>query len=92
MNFLQELKNIVDQHKINITEKELLDLLQNTKRWPLFYPWGQPTIEIINNLGRTSTDFYENINPSGPAYLDYEKNGINTMNLVIQPLYQIFLI
>ena len=73
MNFLQELKNIVDQHKINITEKELLDLLQNTKRWPLFYPWGQPTIEIINNLGRTSTDFYENINPSGPAYLDYEK-------------------
>ena len=73
INLIQKLQDIVDEHEINITEKEILDLLQNTKRWPLFYPWGQPTVEIINNLGHTSTDFFKNFNTNGSLYLDYDR-------------------
>ena len=73
INFLEKLQDIVDQHEINITEEEMLNLLQNTKRWPLTYPWGQPSVEIINNLeSRVAGNFFKNIYNHG-VYLDYEK-------------------
>ena len=73
INLLQKLQDIVDEYEVNVTEKELLNLLQNEKRWPLFYPWGQPTVEIVNNMGELSTDFFKNVYVNGSEYLDYEK-------------------
>jgi len=71
---LNKLANIVQSSNINITEEQLLELLKNTKRWPYRYPWNQPTIEIINNLGYTTSDlFFSQKNFSGFTYLDYDK-------------------
>jgi mannose-6-phosphate isomerase-like protein (cupin superfamily) len=70
---LQKIKNIVDSHVININEKDVFNFLQNTKRWPLYYPWGQPSVEIITNIGKTAVDFFRVYNGSRAAYLDFNE-------------------
>jgi len=65
---LNLVQDIVSKIKIDINEIDILDALQNRKRWPQYYPWGQPSVEIINN-NENSTNFFFEID----GYLDYEK-------------------
>ena len=71
---LNKLEKIVQSVDINITENQLLDLLKNIKRWPYKYPWGQGSVEIINNLGTLNKElFFSSKNNFGSNYLDFEK-------------------
>jgi len=42
--FLKEIATF----EIQISEEEILDRLFDTYRWPASYPWGQPTVELID--------------------------------------------
>ena len=44
---------------IDVTEEKLLSSLDNRNRWPMFYPWGQPSIEIILDDGSKAQDFFD---------------------------------
>lgn len=44
---------------IDVTEEKLLSSLDNRKRWPMFYPWGQPSVEIILDDGGKAQDFFD---------------------------------
>ena len=71
---LDKFKKIIDYHDINISEHDVLDMLRNFKRWPMFYPWGQCSVEIVNNLGTNAVDFYKAYNNKGNAlYLDFDR-------------------
>jgi mannose-6-phosphate isomerase-like protein (cupin superfamily) len=71
---LNKLEKIVQSVDINITENQLLDFLKNIKRWPYKYPWGQGSVEIINNLGTLNKElFFSSKNNFGSNYLDFEK-------------------
>jgi hypothetical protein len=71
---LNKLEKIVQSVSINITEDQLIDLLKNTKRWPYKYPWGQGSVEIINNLGMPNSElFFSSKNNFNFNYLDFEK-------------------
>jgi hypothetical protein len=67
---LEDILSIVDNHVLNITENDVLEFLKNKKRWPIKYPWGQPSVEIIhqfcNGLGKQ--EFFD---PNG--YLIYDE-------------------
>lgn len=60
---------IISNFKINLEEKDILNFLKIEKRWPYRYPWGQPSIEIISNLGEMRSDYLFKAN----GYLDYKK-------------------
>ena len=65
--FLKNLSKLIQSHNINFTENLILDLLKIERRWPIKYPWGQPSVEIINN-------FQNNINVgffNDDGYLEY---------------------
>ena len=51
---LNKLAEEIKDFNINLTEGDILNFLKNKKRWPIRYPWGQPSIEIINNLSINS--------------------------------------
>jgi hypothetical protein len=51
---LNKLSEEIKNFNINLTEEDILNFLKNKKRWPMRYPWGQPSIEIINNLSINS--------------------------------------
>lgn len=44
-------KDIISNHKINLKNEDVLNFLKIRRRWPHSYPWGQPSVEIINNEG-----------------------------------------
>lgn len=62
MDLLIQAAEKIGNINIDITEKKLLDSLDNRKRWPMFYPWGQPSIEIILNNGNKTQDFFDENN------------------------------
>ena len=57
-DLLSKVATDISNIKINVTEKNLLDKFDDHKRWPMFYPWGQPSVEIILNDGSKSQDFF----------------------------------
>ena len=60
MDKLNNLKEIVKDTKIFLEEEGLLNLLKIEKRWPIKYPWNQPSVEIIDNLGSSRNNFIFN--------------------------------
>ena len=67
VNFNNLLKEIED-FNINLTEEDILNFLKIKKRWPVRYTWGQPSIEIINNIGKRSQTSLFDLD----GYLNYE--------------------
>ena len=66
---LKSIEDIVQSVPINLNEKDILNILQNRKRWPYRYPWGQPSIEIIaENEYLVSNLFFKS-----DSYLDFER-------------------
>ena len=63
-DFLDQVK----KHKIHLTEEMVLERLLDKFRWPKEYPWGQPSIEIIDEHGEKQQDFF-----CWRGYLDSEK-------------------
>jgi hypothetical protein len=61
------IKNIQVQ-KIEINLDMIFDRLFDRLRWPKNYPWGQPTIEAIQENGNKFQDFFHN-----DGYIDPEK-------------------
>jgi len=67
--FLKNLSKLIESYNIHFTENLILDLLKIEKRWPIKYPWGQPSIEIINNFqNNISIGFFKD-----NGYLNYDK-------------------
>ena len=66
---IDELSKEIKNFDINLSEEDLLNLLRNRKRWPSRYPWGQPSIEVIDNLNKgTDLGFFTSDN-----YIDFDK-------------------
>jgi len=63
-DFIKTLHN----KKINITEENVLERLLDRFRWPVRYPWGQPSVEAINQNGSKHQDFFYK-----DGYLDSQK-------------------
>lgn len=53
-NFLKSIRN----KKVNLTEQQVLERFYDRFRWPINYPWGQPTIEAINENGTKHQEFF----------------------------------
>jgi mannose-6-phosphate isomerase-like protein (cupin superfamily) len=66
---IDELAKEIKNFKINLKEEDLLNLLRNRKRWPIRYPWGQPSIEIIDNLNKGTVSGFFNAD----NYIDFDK-------------------
>ena len=64
---LNDLINKIQNHHIKFTEELLLDRLYDKFRWTKHYPWGQPTIEIIDEYGINQQYFFD-----GKGYLESE--------------------
>jgi oxalate decarboxylase/phosphoglucose isomerase-like protein (cupin superfamily) len=80
---IKNLVNIVSKVNINLNEKDVLTFLKNEKRWPPHYTNSQPSVEIINELGTKSMDFFETTRDG--TFLNYDKwyelyeNGYTTI-------------
>jgi len=80
---IENLVNIVSKINIDLNEKDVLTFLKNEKRWPPHYPNSQPSVEIINELGTKSMDFFETTRDG--TFLNYDKwyelyeNGYTTI-------------
>ncbi len=80
---IDNLVNIVSKVNINLNEKDILTFLKNEKRWPPHYPNSQKSVEIINELGTKSMDFFETTRDG--TFLNYDKwyelyeNGYTTI-------------
>ena len=64
---LNILKNIIEEHNINISEEILFDFLKIKYRWPYLYPWRQPSVEFIDFNGNNYKDDIYTID----GYLDF---------------------
>ena len=58
VNELEDLAEEIRKFPVSITEFDLIQLMKIKRRWPLRYPWGQPSVEIINNVSNTHSPFY----------------------------------
>mgnify|MGYP002624385809 CR=1 FL=1 len=68
-DFFEPLTKEIENFDISINEQELLDLMKIRKRWSLEYHNGQPSVEIINNVGnKSNVDIFQI-----DSYLDYDK-------------------
>ena len=52
------LLNTLHKHKIKISEEKIHERLFDRYRWPIKYPWGQPTVEVITEEGSKHQDFF----------------------------------
>ena len=68
---IQEIAQAVRSMNVNVTEDDILLRIIDKWRWPRQYPWGDHSIEVINEDGRKSNDIYED-GPEG-GYLDSYK-------------------
>ncbi len=59
---------ILKNKKVNLTEEDVLERILDRFRWPIQYPWGQPSIEAINKDGSKHRDFFYR-----DGYIDPEK-------------------
>lgn len=55
---IEEVINSVRDIEINFTLKDLFERIEDRLRWPINYPWGQPSIEAINEDGSKHQDFF----------------------------------
>ena len=53
---IQEIAQAVRSMNVNVTEDDILLRIIDKWRWPRQYPWGDPSIEVINEDGRISND------------------------------------
>jgi len=60
--------NLLKTKVINISEDDILERLLDRMRWPVLYPWNQPSVEAINEDGSKHNDFFWK-----DGYLDSEK-------------------
>ena len=51
--YIETAAKIIGEHEINLTEEDMLDLLQIKYRWP------EMAIEVINQCGNTSNGFFD---------------------------------
>jgi hypothetical protein len=65
---LNKLSEEIKNFNINLTEEDILNFLKNKKRWPIRYPWGQPSIQISNNLSINSQTGLFDVD----GYLNYD--------------------
>jgi len=68
MNNVQKVLKRIEKTSVKIEEQEVLDLLKIRRRWPRFYPWNEPSLEVINMTGLKTTAFF-----AGDNYLDYNE-------------------
>ena len=66
---LNNLSNEIGKMNFHIDEYEIFKFLQIKKRWPIHYNDGQPTIEIIDNIGNQSNKGFFNAD----SYFDFNK-------------------
>ena len=60
MNFSNSsLYKFIKNKKININEKDIYERFQDRLRWPKTYPWGQPSIEIINYNSKLHEELFK---------------------------------
>jgi len=55
---LLKLTDIIRDIKVNLTEEDILEKLYDRFRWPTQYPWGQPSVEAINEDDTKNQDFF----------------------------------
>jgi len=65
---LIKVAEIVKSSNIDLTEEDVLNFLKIRRRWPIVYPGGQPSVEIINNTATNSSVYFFNVD----SYLNYE--------------------
>jgi len=65
---LIKVAEIVKSSNIDLTEEDVLNFLKIRRRWPIVYPGGQPSVEIINNTETNSSVYFFNVD----SYLNYE--------------------
>ena len=61
MGTIMKLKNLVKKISdmpIDLKEQDILDRLYDRLRWPKAYPWGQPTVEVIQKDGDKHQNFF----------------------------------
>jgi hypothetical protein len=63
-DFVDKIKN----YQINITEDMMLERLADRTRWPIWYQWNQPTLQIIENGEIKTPDYYKT-----DSYIDSKK-------------------
>jgi hypothetical protein len=62
IDLLSKTAEIIRNIKINVSEKDILESFDNQKKWPMFYPWGQPSVEVILQDGSKTQDFFDENN------------------------------
>lgn len=83
----EEIGNI----EIYVSEKDILNSFDNRKRWPMFYLWGQPSIEIILENGNKTQDFFDTDNfVISEKIKDYYENGYTLILSNIGELFEDF--
>ena len=55
---VKSLLRTISEMDVNIKEQDILDRLDDRFRWPKTYPWGQPTVEVIQEDGGQHQDFF----------------------------------
>ena len=66
---INEIAEEIKNFDIVLSEEDILNFVKNRKRWPIRYPWGQPSIEIIDNLHTgTNSGLFNSDN-----YIDFDK-------------------
>jgi mannose-6-phosphate isomerase-like protein (cupin superfamily) len=53
---LNNLKEIIKNTNINISEEDIFNFLKIKYRWPYLYPWRQPSVEFIDFNGNNYKD------------------------------------
>ncbi len=43
--------SLIQQKKINVSRNDILERLSDRYRWPIVYPWNQPSVEFILSDG-----------------------------------------
>jgi len=66
---LKELEEIVKSINLNLTEEDIFNFLKISKRWPIRYPWGQHSVEILCNNEHLECMHFFNIN----SYLNFNE-------------------
>jgi len=78
--FLKNQLDLVNNHQVNLTEEDILNFLKITNRWPVHTIRNIPTVEIINQWGKTVSEFF---NASGKFLFDewkkYYDRGFTTI-------------
>jgi len=55
---IKSLVKTISDIDVNIKEQDILDRFYDRFRWPKQYPWGQPTVEVIQEDGGQHQDFF----------------------------------